>query len=794
MFKHYLKTAVRYLVRNKGLTIINIMGLAIGVCVFVLIMHYVRNELSYNKFISRQETLTRLEFVFDDGADAWTTSGMGPDIVDNVPEAKACVRWKLWGEQYWSYDNVPYRFSTVALADSNVFELFDLELIAGDPATALRDPATMVLTESMALKIFGEEEALGKELISTGGGNVPITGIIKDPPNFHYEFDMILSFVTLGAMYGEDRLHNYSTYQYDTYIEIDEKADPDSVNKKVNEYSHAKNKELYLEDDWEEEDWTTQLRPVKDVYFARGVGDAGARHGNKTFVFMFIVIAAFILLIACINFINISTARAASRALEIGIKKVVGSGRGRLIMQLLSESLLITLIATLLGLLLVELVFPEFENIVGSDLRIAYLEKPINLLLILAGIIFLGCTAGIYPAFYLTSFRPVSVLKGEKTRGRSARILRKFLIVFQFTISVILIICTIVVYSQLQYVRNMDLGFNKDHLITVRLSNKVNQNRNIFKESLLAYPQIDNVSYSFMIPGAGDNWEGFSLEGHDVSSVVYQIDPEYADVMQLTIIEGRNFSRELITDRKKCIINQTLAAELQVDSLVGKHFDHPDWYITAIPEKEIEIIGIVEDFHFRSMRREINPAMFIWGDSWISFINIRIHPATASTALKAIEKEWKALCPELPFEYSFMDENFERMYRSEQGLGRIFIYFAVLAIFIAILGLFGLAAYMAEQRTREIGIRKAMGATISQVTTLLVKEFTYLVLIASVFAWISAWAWARSWLQEFAYRMDLGIWIFITATLLALIIAWVTVIFQTLRAAHTNPADSLKYE
>jgi putative ABC transport system permease protein len=316
-----------------------------------------------------------------------------------------------------------------------------------------------------------------------------------------------------------------------------------------------------------------------------------------------------------------------------------------------------------------------------------------------------------------------------------------------------------------------------------------------FRENLRKYPQIETVSFSYNVPGVGDNWEGFSFEGKDVSSVVYMVDPEYLDLMGMEIADGRNFSRDLITDKQRaCLINETYARDLQSDSLVGKHFDHPEWYLTAIPAKEIEIIGVVKDFHYKSFRQEIGALMFVWGEKWVNFANVRIRPDNISEALKSIEKEWKVLSPEYPFEYSFMDENFERMYRTDQQLGKIFRYFAGIAIFIAILGLFGLAAYIAEQRTREIGIRKAMGASMSKVTFLLVWEFTWLILVASVIAWILSWLWAKDWLQEFVYRIELNLWTFILATFIALAIAWITVISQTLKAANTNPADSLRYE
>ncbi len=794
MLNHYLRTAFRYLFRNKGLTIINILGLAIGICVFILIMHYVGNELSYDRFISKQESVGRLEFAQASSAGAWTTSAHGVDLEQGLPEVRAFLRIRFSGDWFLDYGESRYNVPTVMWADSNVFDFFDLEMIAGDPATALCDPATVVLIESLAEKIFKDESPLGKVLKTSSGRDLMVTGVIKDPPNFHLDFDMMISFVTLGMLYGKERLYTYKTYQYLTYIEIEELADPDTVDSRINKFFHDKFAELYGEDD-DGDEWSAYMRPIKEIYFARGVRDVGTRHGNLQFVYIFIFIAVFIILIACINFINISTAKAAGRAMEVGIKKVVGSGRIKLIWQFLSESLLVTFFATLLGLLLVELVFPEFENIVGDDLRIAYLENPVNLLFILAGIIILGGMAGLYPAFYLTAFKPVSVLKGEKTRGRAARTLRKILIVFQFTISVVLIIGTVVVYSQLQYLRHKDLGFRKEHVVTVGLNNDLRGKLEAFRENLLKYPQVEKVSYSYTVPGGSDNYETFSLEDVQVGPCVYQIDPDYIDLMGMEIKEGRDFSWDLKSEKaSSCIINETLARLLDRDSLVGKHFDHPSWYITAIPSEKIEILGIVKDFHYKSLRREIEPLMLVWNDGWYGYVNIRIRPDNVAQALKSIETEWKAVCPQFPFEYSFMDENFDRMYRGDQKLGKIFRYFAALAIFIAIMGLFGLAAFIAEQRTREIGIRKAMGASMAGISVLMVREFTWLILLASVFAWILAWLWAKNWLQEFAYRMDLSIWIFIAATLAALIIAWITVLFQTLKAANTNPADSLRYE
>jgi putative ABC transport system permease protein len=606
----------------------------------------------------------------------------------------------------------------------------------------------------------------------------------------------MISFVTLKEYYGEEHLYTYRTYQSVTYIKLVQDFHIDTVNQKVNRLFH----EIFSKRYNQPEDsitFTAGLRPLEEVYFARHVNDMGTRHGNKQFVIIFMIIAGFIIAIACINYINLSTARATLRAMEVGIKKVTGCDKRRLIFQFLGESMLITLIATLLGLLTVELLFPVFERIIGDDLRIAYLENPYNLLLVVAGIIVVGLLAGLYPAFYLTRFQPASVLKGEKIRGRSAGFLRKALIIFQFTISIILIIGTIVVYNQLNYLRKKDLGFNKEHIVTFELNREINNSQEIFKENLLRYPLIRKVAYSYTVPGSSLNYETFDIEGQSLNANVFTIDPDYVDLMGMEIIRGRNFSWDLETDSlNTCLINEAgvRRLDMDIDSIVGKRFLNPSWYITAFPVTQFEIIGVLKDFHFKSLRIPIEPLIFGWNDEWFGYVNIKIASENIGDALKVIEKEWNNISPQYPFEYSFMDENFDRMYRTDQKLGIVFRYFAGFAILIAVMGLFGLAAFIAEQRTKEIGIRKVMGASVLRISLIMVKEFTILILLSSCVAWPLAWLWARKWLQEFAYKAEPGITIFIAATLIAILIALITVISQTIKAANTNPADALRYE
>ncbi len=795
MLYHYVKTAIRFLVRNPWISIINITGLAIGLAVFILIMLYVRNELRYDTFNENLDSVCRYERISEDNESAWTTSAMGLDIQEAIPEIISFVRFKHWSDMYLDYGERKYNIPNIAWVDSTFFDFFSLEIVKGNPKTALVRPLTAVITESMAAIIFGEEDPVGKVLRFSGGTELEITGLIKDPENFHIQLDLLASFVSLGQFYGQDHLHNYRTYQYMTYFKLAPHVTAETVSPKVDEFMHKKFLELYGEES--ETPFRIWLRPMREVYFARNVRDYGAIHGNYQFVIIFSIIAVMIIVIACINFVNISTARAAQRAREVGLKKVVGASRKKLINQFLGESVIISLLAMIIGILLVQLVLPAYNQVISSDLRFSGTDNIWTLLLILAGIVLVGLLAGLYPAFYLTGFKPVDVLKGESVKGKTGSLLRKVLIVFQFTISIFLIIATFVVYKQLGYVRNKDKGFETERLITLEMNRGIRQSSEIFRQNLLANPRIEKVAYSYTAPGGGDNYEGFSLGQKELNPVVYSIDPDYIETLGMKLVKGRNFSWDFPHDSMNtCIINEQAVQELDMDpdSLIGKKFDHPSWYITAFPRTRFEIIGIVKDFHFKSLKQPIEPLIFGWNEDWFSYVNIRIKGDDIPATLEHIKREWMKISPHYPFEYTFMDDRFDRMYRSEQRLGKIFTWFAALAIFIAMLGLFGLAAYMAGRRTREIGIRKVQGASVSGIVLLLVKEFILLIIISSIIAWPIAWFAVSRWLQEFEYRMSLGIGLFILSTLIALIITMVTVISQTLKTANTNPAEALRYE
>lgn len=795
MIKHYVKTAFRFLLRNPWITLINITGLAIGLAVFILIMLYVRNELRYDKFNAYLDSACRYELISEDYESAWTTSAMGLDIQEAIPEVISFARIKHWTDMYVDYGERKYNVPNIVWVDSTFFDLFSLEMIKGNPKTALVRPLTAVITQSMAAIIFGEEDPVGKVLRFSGGTELEITGLIKDPENFHIQLDLLASFVSLGQFYGQDHLHNYRTYQYMTYFKLAPGANAEVVSPKVDEFMHKKFLEMYGEES--ETPYRVWLRPLHEVYFARNVRDFGALHGNFQFVVIFSIIAVMIIVIACINFINVTTARAAQRAREVGMKKVVGANRKKLVCQFLGESVIISLLAMVIGILLVQLVLPAYNRVISSDLQINWIENIWTILLVLGGIALVGLFSGLYPAFYLTGFKPVDVLKGESVSGKTGSILRKVLIVFQFTISIFLIIATLVVFKQLGYVRNKDKGFETEKLITLEMNRDIRQSMEVFRQNLLSDPRIEKVAYSYTAPGGGDNYEGFSLGEKELNPVVYSIDPDYIEALGMTIVKGRNFSWEFPHDSMNtCILNEQAVKELDMDpdSLIGKKFDHPSWYITAFPRTQFEIIGIVKDFHFKSLKQPIEPLIFGWNENWFSFVNVRVKGVELPATLNHIEQEWKRIAPHYPFEYTFMDDRFDRMYRSEQRLGKIFTWFAALAICIAMLGLVGLAAYMAGRRTKEIGIRKVQGAAVSGIVYLLVKEFILLVLLSSIIAWPVAWFAANRWLQEFEYRMSMGVGLFILSTLIALVITMITVTSQTLKAANTNPADALRYE
>jgi len=755
-------------------------------------MLYVSNEYSYDKFNENYERIYRFEL--GDAEMVHLPSAMGLDAQEWYPEIEKVVRFKSWGSQVLHYKTTTFKIPRVMLADSSFFDVFTTDFILGNPETVFEVPNSVILTEKMAKIFFGDENPVDKILKTTNGFEVVVKGVIKEFPNFHIQIDALIPFNLLGVINDKEFLRSYGTWQFQTYFLLPESFDVQNLESKLEKRFEPRWVD-YLNGDL----LNLTLRPLKDIYFANHTGaDFGVIHGNKNNVKLFFSIGIFIIFIACINFINLTTAKASSRATEVGIRKVHGGYKRQLIFQFLSESILIILISFLIAITLVQLLLPTYNNLIQKELSFIEIINPTFIIISLAGIISTGVIAGIYPSFYLTAFNPVSVLKGEKTKGKSAAIFRKILIILQFTISVALIISTLTVQKQLNYLKNKDMGFNKDQILTVGLNSNIRSQKEAFKQRLLEYPEIKNVAYSGGSITSFRNTESFDFnsDGETTSLQVHIIDPTYLELYEIELIEGRNFSFDNKTDyQQKVILNEEAIkiSGLEMGSAAGTVFHRDGWYITALPSKECEVIGVFKNYHYRSLHEPINAQILVWNEDWMGAINIKIQGDTQK-AIETIEKVFKEFSENIPFEYTFVDEEIDNLYKSDKQLGKFFVYFAVIAIIIAMLGLFGLAAFIAESRTKEIGIRKALGSSVTKIVYIIAKEFIKWVVVANFIAIPIAYYGMNKWLQTFAFKTKITVDIYLLSLIFSLLIALITVFYQSLKAARSNPADSLRYE
>jgi putative ABC transport system permease protein len=795
MLKQFFITSVRYLVRNRGITIINIVGLTFGVTFSILIGLYVKRELSVDRAFIQGDKIYRLEFEYPDrGNNSVMVSALGPDLKSNLAGIDDVLRIQFWDEIILKKDDVNYfNIPRVCLADSSFFDFFEQTWIYGSPRDALNKPLSIVLTDELSKTIFGDINPTGLTLLSQSGNSVlTISGVIKKRDDSHIQYDALLSMVTRS---GESStiLHTYSTQQWLTYFRLDEGINA----KKVEEQIYKKLFELvpYLRDSNRNRELMVLLNPLKHIYFDRQSHDLAGIHGNYSLVIVFIAIAILIILIACINFINLSTATAMKRAREVGLRKLVGSKRRTLINQFLIESFTISIISTFLGVLIAEGLLPYFNNLTGNKLDITYFDNLYTIPVLFGIILATGFLAGLYPAYYISSYKVIQVIRGEITRGRKSLGFKRGLILFQFLISVILINGSLLISSQLKYTREKDLGFEKERILTIDLSLPVLRNMDNVRERMLQNPEIENVSYSYTIPGSDLNYEGFSINNKRISTMVFSIDPYYIKTFGLGLIAGRDFNMKISTDSvSNCIINETLAREIGLEDPVDASFQHDSWYITMFPVSNIRIIGIVKDFHFKSFRTAIEPLMLAWNPDWFSYMNIKIKEGKIAQAMRTTKEILEEFAPGIPMDYQFIDESFDQMYKSDERMSKILIYFTLLAILICILGLFGMAIFMAEQRTKEIAILKTFGASVTSVIAKLTMEFILLVVIANLLGWpIVVWLGTK-WLNDFAYKTSINTGIFIIGATLSIAIALITVLSVTIRAATSNPADSLRYE
>ncbi len=807
MFQSYFKIAGRNLSRYKGFSFINIAGLAIGMACSILIFLFVGDELSYDRIHEKANRIYRIGQKGNIGDRKFngstTQAPVARTLVEEFPEVEAATRIQPGINTVITYEEKSFFESRYLYVDSSFFNVFTFPLVRGNPKTALSKPYTMVLTESTAKKYFGDEDPIGKILHEADGNDFMVTGVAQDvPENSHFHFDVLASIKSLPRSEEENWL---SDYLY-TYIVLKEGYSSATFETKLPAFIKRHMGPQLSEglgitfDDWAASGNSLNyyLDPLTKIYLHSEATHQIEPIGDITYVYFFSIIAFFILLLACINFTNLTSAKSSIRAREVGMRKVMGSSRGKLIMQFLAESTFLTTIALLFSLVIVELLLPLFCDLSGKALSINYLTNwyvlPVFLLLIIG----VGLLSGSYSAFMISSFQILTVIRGEVNNGAKKVWFRSGLVIFQYTISIVIIICTIVVYQQLEFIRNKKLGFIKDHVLVIDRAYGLAEKVTVFKEEILKHHGVLNGSITSSIPGMSD-WSGTVFQREDSPAEelfhfrLLQGDYEVLNTFGYELVEGRFFSKKFLSDSMAFVINETAVKDLGFKNPVGQKIIE----VTEGGEERMthQVIGVVKDFHFNSLREPIeNLVIYLPRHYFPRYMSFRIESKKTKEALKHAEKTWKNMLPNQPFRYFFLEDNFNALHQTEQRTGKIFAVFSILAIFIASLGLLGLASFMAEQRTKEIGIRKVLGASVPEIVRLFSKEFILWGLIANLIAWPVAYFIMKSWLQGFAYRVNMPYGAFFTAALVALFFAIITVSVQTIHAATRNPVKAISYE
>lgn len=810
MFRNYLKVAIRNLWKYKTFSIINIVGLAIGLCCFLLISIYVLDELSYDRFNEKATRTYRINSDILFGGNNLrlpvTSDMMGETLKKDYPQVEQYTRiYASNGSKLVKKGSEYINEQHVAHADSTFFDVFTFPAIYGDTRTALNEPNTVVLTEKAARKYFGTTDVVGKsvETNENNGTAYKITAVIRDIPQAsHFKPDFIFSMKNVNYQWGQYLSHNFHTYI--VFKEgTDAKAFEKNFKQYLDNYVVPQAKQFMQINSMEEFEKSGNkleysLIPLTKIHLYSDRPFELSPLGNIQYVYIFSAVALFILLIACINFMNLTTARSANRAKEVGIRKVLGTEKKNLITQFLTESTLMVVFSMLIALVITYFVLPLFNDVSNKTMSMNSLFSPLILPLLIALPFLVGLMAGSYPAFFLSAFKPIEVLKGKLKMGGNRGGLRSALVVFQFATSIILIIGTIVIYRQLHYIQNKNLGFNKDQVLVIDDTYVLGNNIDAFKNDVLQMPGVVSGTVSGFLPvtNSSRNDNTFSKEplmnaNNGFNMQNWTVDYDYLPTMGIELSKGRNFSKEFGSDSLSIIINEKTAQVLGFKDPVGKNiYQSTD---PGTPPKVFTIIGVVKNFNYESLKESIGPLAFFLG-KYTSITSFKVQPGKMPGLLKSIEQKWKIMVPGMPFNYRFLDESFNEMYRAEQRVGKIAIIFSVIAILIACLGLFGLAAFIAEQRTKEIGIRKVLGASVTSLVQLLSKDFIILVLIAFVLAAPLAWYFMNQWLQDFTYRVDISWWVFLVAVGIAFFIALATISFQAIKAAIANPVKNLRTE
>ncbi|UCC40625.1 MAG: ABC transporter permease [Candidatus Aminicenantes bacterium] len=807
MFKNYIKTALRNLFKHKGYSLINILGLSIGMAACLLILLFVYDELSYDSYNENADRIFRVAGSFRYGGRdfdiATVPAPMAGVLIDEYPEIEDAVRFRQSGSLIVQYGDNIFKETRVSYADPSLFDVFTIPLLKGNQETVLSSPNTLILSRNTAEKYFRDEDPIGKTLKIDDRDDYRVTGVFEEiPDNSHFHLDIILSMSSLP----DSKNTFWLNMNFLTYILLQKGTDPKALEPKleniiikymgpqIEKFMGRSMEKLAADGDMRGEYY---LQSIKDIHLHSDLLGEMEPNSDIKYVYIFSAIALFILIIASINFMNLSTARSAGRAKEVGIRKVLGSYRKQLVGQFLTESMILSFISMAIAVLLVRFAVPLFNNLSGKSLEISDLASGSMPLVLILIPILTGFLAGCYPSFFISAFQPANVLKGQMRTGVKTGPLRSGLVIFQFTASIILIIGTFVVYNQLHFIQNKKLGFNKEQVLILNNTYLLGNQVESFKNAMLSYPRIIGATVSGYLPIPSNRNVSSVFPGGKTSSEKstsiqnWIVDHDYIKTLDMKILEGRDFSRDFSTDTSAAIINQAAAQQFDWEEPLNKKLGRVTTTQGGISIHTV--IGGVEDFHYESLRNTIGPLVMFLGDS-NNMISFRIETEDISETIGLFSKKWKEFLPNQPFEYMFMDERFNDMYSTEQRIGKIFGVFAALAVFVGCLGLFGLAAFTAEQRTKEIGIRKILGASAPGIIRLLLKEFIILVSIANIIAWPIAFFAMSRWLRDFAYKISLSVWIFFLAGLVTLFIALLTVSYQAIRAALSDPVKSLRYE
>jgi len=799
MLKNLLKIAIRNIVKDKTYSAINILGLTIGITCSVFLFMYILHELSYDRYHKNADNVYRIvsNIKETDNAFTWAVAQipLGEELGDNYPEVKNVVRFFGTGRNQYKVGDKQFYEEEFYLADSTVFDMFSYSFINGDPATALDNPFSIVLTEKIAKKYFADaSSALGQSLQNQQNEEFKVTGVIQDVPlNSHFRFDALMSRNTRPQQRG-----SWGNFGVSTYIQLPAGYDLSKMQASLDKVIKEKVNPIFDEYGIKVH---YEMQRITDIHLYSKIQDEAEEGGDISYIYIFGAIAAFMLIIACINYMNLATARSANRAKEVGIRKVMGSQRMQLMIQFITESVVIALIALIVSLVLIYALLPGFNSLANKELPFSYVMQASVILSLLGIVVFVGIIGGSYPAFYLSGFNPVSVLKGKLASKGGTVVFRKILVVSQFAISIFMLISTLIVFDQLQYLRNKDLGFDKERVVRLNLSGReLQQKAPVLAERLKQSADVAGVGMATSSPGQGIGKLLFKVEDNDGKMTdrgvdLYNADFDFVKTMGMEIALGRDFSRDVVSDTSFAVlVNEAMVKRMAWTNPLGKKFVLQG----AGPNNtdlEKRVVGVIKDYHQNSLYEQIEPLMIVL-DKNFRFMFVRTAEGDVQKSLAAVEKVWKEIFPNNPFEFDFLDQDFNSQYKADEKRSQIFTAFSGLTVTIACLGLLGLAAFTTEQRTKEIGVRKVIGASINSLVVLVSKEFFLLVGLGMLLAFPAAWYFTENWLQNFAYRIQLeGEWLtFVASAVLAFVITLATVGYHVVRAASVNPVKSLRDE